>query len=359
MKRFALVALLATAPAGLAAQTTAELLARGIKAYEEFNVEQARPIFAQIVSPSYINPLSQEQKVLAYKYLGASWAVLAQTDSAQRYFVAALDFDPFTDLDPVKFSASELGPFGVAKTRLFRIGVRPVTPQVVNPRQDSTAYRFTIVTTHRGTARLTLLKQNDAGAQPEILFDGSNDGQKTISWNGLMRSKGGAVADSGTYLLSLTATSSNPQMGTAPATETQLVRIEQSFDPLEDSLPTLPDSMLLPEALRPSEPWLDLIKGTLVGVLAYALPVVILKSDDVLTSSGWDWKPHAIISSVVGIGSGIGSFVYRYSNRKIDANQQENQRRQLQRARYNAGIKARNDARLAQTLLIITPLTAR
>src|SRR5262245_32592177 len=160
MKRIALAALLALAPATVSAQTTADLLAQGIKAYEAFNVEGARPIFAQIVSPSYINPVSLDQKVTAYKYLGASFAVLTQTDSAVRYFTAALDFDPFTDLDPVKFSPGELGPFGVAKTGLFKVGLRPVKEKVVNPRADSTFYQFIIVTTHRANVQVTLQRQN-------------------------------------------------------------------------------------------------------------------------------------------------------------------------------------------------------
>ena len=108
-KVLALVACLATAPTIAGAQSTADLIAQGIKAYEAFNVEGARPLFAQIISPSYLNKVSDEERVTAYKYLGASYAVLANTDSAKRFFIAALDFDPFTDLDPAKFSESEIG----------------------------------------------------------------------------------------------------------------------------------------------------------------------------------------------------------------------------------------------------------
>ncbi|HEX7938536.1 MAG TPA: hypothetical protein VF483_06050 [Gemmatimonadaceae bacterium] len=354
MKRFALVALFATAPAALSAQaaTTEDKLQQGIKAYEAFNVEQARPLFAEIVSPSNILQVSQRQKVTAYKYLGASYAVLAQPDSAERYFIAALDFDPFTDLDPVAFSGSELNAFAIAKTRIFRAAMDTVSSRVVNPRVDSTYYQFKIVTTHRANVTLELVSQDQKTT--EVLFQGQNDGVKVIPWDGRLKSKSGAVADSGTYTLRLTA-KSLVISGQDASTDTKLLRIEQSFDPLEDLLPALPDSMLLPEQLQPFQPWADLIKGTLVGASAYLLPVVILKSDPVLTSGGYNWKTHAFIGATIGVGSGVASWVYRSRNRKIDANVAENARRRSQRDQYNAQITARNNARLAQMVLIITP----
>jgi hypothetical protein len=355
MKRIALLALLAAAPSAAAAQTTQDLLDRGIKAYEAFNVEGARPIFAQIVSPSYINVVSLDQKVTAYKYLGASYAVLAQPDSAKNYFIAALDRDPFTDLDPVHFSASELGPFSLARNEIFKVGMKPVQSQVVNPRDSATYYRLNIVTTHRANVRMTLVSQD--GRITESLFDGQNDGPKEVAWDGRFKSRGGAIADSGTYSLKIDANSALHAGQTA--TETQLVRIERSFDPLEDTLPALPDSLLLAASLKPFQPWADLIKGTLVGAAAYLLPAVILQSDPVLTSSGWDWKTHALIGAFVGVGSGVASWIYRTKNRQIQANVVENERRKNQRERYNAAITARNNARLADMVLIITPPGAR
>ena len=314
-------------------------------------MEQARPLFEQIVSPSNINPVSLIQKVTAYKYLGASYAVLAKPDSAERYFIAALDFDPFTDLDPVAFSASELGPFNVAKNKIFKVGMKAVEQRVVNPRVDSTYYKFTFVTTHRASLTMTLISQDQKIT--ETLFDGQNDGYKEFRWDGRLKSKSGAIADSGTYTLRITANSS--LLTGQTATETQLIRIEQSFDPLEELLPALPDSMLLPEALKPFQPWADLIKGTLVGASAYLLPFVILKQDPVLAARGWNWTTHAAIGVIVGVGSGVASWVYRSKNRQIGVNVAENVRRKNQRERYNAAITARNNARLADMVLIITP----
>lgn len=346
--RLALVALFATAPTIAGAQTQ-DILDRGIKAYEAFAVEQARPLFQQIVSPSYLNQVTPEQRVLAYKYLGASYAVLANTDSAKLYFIAALDFDPFTDLDPTKFSESELGPFTVAKAAIFRVGVKPILSQVVDPSASDTYYRFQMVTTHRSDMTVLLVKQA-ADSLKETLFQGQNDGQRDYRWNGLLQSVG-RVADSATYQLRVTASSA--LLTTAGArqqeTQTQYFRVEQSFAPLEDTLPTLPDSMLLPSKIPGSAPWIDLIKGFAVGVLAYGIPVALLTEDV-------KWQLHASVGAAAGILSGVGSLLYRRHDPSIPENVAENARRQSQRQRFNDGVRTRNTAKLAVRKLVITPL---
>src|SRR5688572_27250283 len=109
MKRLALATLLLAAPALSRAQSsTQDQIDRAIALYEAFNVEQARPLLLAVVSPTWVQQVSSAQKAVALKYLGASYAVLASPDTAVNYFMGALDFDPFTDLDPAKFAASEL-----------------------------------------------------------------------------------------------------------------------------------------------------------------------------------------------------------------------------------------------------------
>src|SRR5688572_14735354 len=93
--------LLLAAPAAVFGQgSTADQLRRAVDMYNNFNIEGARPILQQIISPSNVMRVEPEERVTAYKYLGASFAVLDKPDSAAIFFTAALDFDPFTDLDP-------------------------------------------------------------------------------------------------------------------------------------------------------------------------------------------------------------------------------------------------------------------
>lgn len=342
----ALVALLATAPTIVAAQTQ-DLLDKGVKAYQAFQVEQARPFFQQVVSPSNPYQVSPEQRVQAFKYLGASYAVLANTDTAKIYFIAALDIDPFTDLDPAEFSESELGPFTIAKNTIFRIGVKPVLPQVIDPADATTHYQFRIVTTHRADVNVSLVKQS-ADSLRELLYQGANDGQRPVPWDGFLRTAG-RIADSATYVLRVIATSS-VLTTRQTTTEQQFFRVEQAYEPLEDTLPTLPDSMLLPARIPNSAPWKDLVKGLVVGGLAAGAPALFTQGDI-------DWQLHAAVGVGVGFLSGVGSFLYRRANPAIPENVAENTRRLAQRQRFNDEVRTRNNAKLAKRTLVITPLT--
>jgi len=138
-----------------AQESTQDRLERAKALYEQFNIEAARPILLNIISPSYIQQVSAEHKAIAYKYLGASYAVLANPDSARLFFIGALDFDPFTDLDPTKFAASELASFNLAKSQIFKLAIKPVgTPSLVVPRitgDSSGSYVFRLITLQRAS----------------------------------------------------------------------------------------------------------------------------------------------------------------------------------------------------------------
>ena len=101
-----LLALALLAPAPLFAQAD-EQLRRAIQRYENLEIEQARAIFQQVISPSSPFPVTEAQRVVAYKYLGATMATLGIRDTAELYFMAAIGRDPLVDLDPRSFSEQE------------------------------------------------------------------------------------------------------------------------------------------------------------------------------------------------------------------------------------------------------------
>ena len=321
------------------AQTTEDNLKRAIDMYTAFNIEGARPILLNIISPNYLLSVTNEQKVKAFKYLGASYAVLDRRDSAVTFFSAAIDRDPFTDLDPRDFSAAELAAFSEAKSRIFKVAVRPIEAQRLD-----TSFAFRLITTQRANLTVEIIKQSDT-TQKELLFQSENDGPRDIDWSGLLRN--GQRADTTLYELRAQAR----QNGSAvPTVERQLFRIEHVFEPLEDTLPSIPLNDLLPEQVPASAPWRDLIKGTSIAVAAVALPLIALDSDV-------RWGPHAGVAAAVGLASGGISFSYRRAHREIPANVRENARRQQQRALFNAGVRARNQERIGRTIMLICPAT--
>src|SRR4051812_37854988 len=133
MRRFALFLLLAVAARPAAGQV-AEQLKSAEEAYKKSNTERAKDLFATIIASR--QQVTQEQRVTAYKYLGAYWALQSTpgaTDSAKNFFLAAIDFDPFTDLDRTIFAADELAAFARARAAVFKTGVQPVEPKALDP----------------------------------------------------------------------------------------------------------------------------------------------------------------------------------------------------------------------------------
>ena len=338
MKRLAFVALLLF-PAIGKAQTTEDNLKRAVDLYNQFAIEQARPILLNIISPNYLLSVTPEQKVRAFKYLGASYAVLDKPDSAIVFFTAALDFDPFTDLDPREFSAAELSAFSIAKTRIFKVAIRAVSPQKL----DSN-FAFRLITTGRANLTVEIIQQSDT-TKKEMMYQGDAEGPREIRWDGFLRS--GRRADSTLYELRAQA---RPPGSGSITTERQLFKIEHVFEPLEDTLPSIPANDLLQETYQASAPWFDLIKGSALMIAAVALPVIALDNDV-------NWKPHAGAAALIGAATAGISFSYRRNHREIPENVRENARRQQQRSIFNAGVRLRNTARINRTIMLICPAT--
>lgn len=343
-RRVCLGVLLALPATGIAQQSTADNIKRAIEMYNNFNIEGARPILLNIISPSYLLQVKPEERVTAYKYLGASYAVLDKPDSAVTFFMAALDFDPFTDLDTREFSAAEQNTFSVAKQRLFKVAIRPITPRIID-----SAYTFRLITTHRSNLTIVLADQRDT-TRSEILFQGESDGPREISWRGLLRS--GQRADSTIYEFRVQGVSR--VLSGSSTTERQLFRVEHVYEPLEDTLPSIPASDLLQEQYQPSAPWIDLIKGTSLAVVSAGLPFLALAKDKTDLTA---WDTHTAAAAGVALSAATIAFIYRRGHRSIPANVRENARRQQQRAMFNAGVRTRNTDRINATTLLICPPT--
>lgn len=339
--------LLSGAAAAHAQGTTRDQIERAKALYQAFNVEQARPLLLSIVSSGYLQPVSPAERVEAYKYLGASYALLDNRDSAATFFVAALDFDPFTDLDPQVFSATEIAAFNDAKQRIFKIGIRPIDPKIVDPRQDSTAVSFRVVTTHRGDLRVELINRDSTVR--EMLYQGQSDAERRTTWRGLLASTGQIVAPD-VYQLRALGTST-VQRG-QEVRDLQFFRVEHFYEALEDTLPSFIATDTLPTQIPGRAPWADLAKGLFVGAMAAAALPALTLDDNVK-----GWQTHAMAAGGIVISSGAISFLYRRANRSITANVRENERRKQQRTLFNTRVTERNQARLDKRLLIITPAT--
>ncbi|MBI1723372.1 MAG: hypothetical protein HYR48_05635 [Gemmatimonadetes bacterium] len=336
--------LLAAVAAPLSAQSnTAEMLQRARLLYEDLEVERALVILRQIVSPASPFEVSREQRVEAYKYLGAALALQqgqAKRDSAVLYFRAAIERDPFTDLDPRSFSPAQLEAFSEARGRTFAVALRPVPADTFDPRTEQITFRG--LSSHLASLRMEVRL---GGAARRILHEGDNEGLRETSWDGLLDD--GTLAPEGRYELAVIGRSRLIAL-----TDTASLYFEVSHDhaPLEDTLAALGPQDLLPEQHPASAAAADLLKG--IGVAATALLI-----QTTLTSGDLGRGGGSLSGAVAGAGvvAGVAAFFVRQQHRDIPANIAENARRRAEHDWSNAAIRQRNDDILRETKLIVTP----
>lgn len=336
-----ILALALTVPNVPLGAQTEENLRRAIQLYENLQIEQARDMFLQVISPNSPFEVTTDQRVTAYLYLGAALASLSQPDSAIVFFRAAVERDPFADLDPQTFTQAERQVFAEAKQRSFRVGLRQIEEVRIDPRSESV--EFDALTTHDGRLRLEI---NSVGRPLRFpIFEGDLAGLREINWSGELPQ--GGLVPSGTYELIATGISNLNRR-----VDSTRVRfsVTQEFEQLEDTLRTLRPQELLPERHPPSVATRELFMGIGVAVAALVIPPT-------LGSSSLE-QPNALSISVAGAGAlaGIFSFANRKSNPEIPANVAENARRRLERQQRNEEIRQRNAARLAETKLFFRPV---
>ena len=331
---------IATPPAARAQGSTDEALSQGIGLYESLEVERALVLLRRVISPSSPFEVSREQRVTAYKYLGAALAILGQSDSSIVYFRAALERDPFLDLDPDRFTQQEQAALAEARKRSFAAALRPLVESRWDPAREEVT--FSVVTTHQAALRVEI-QPADGGAAVAI-HDREGDGVREVSWNGVL---GTRLAPPGPYEVRVIARS----LLTSRVDSTALpFTIRHDFPALEDTLPELLPQALLVERHPPSAGRTSLLKGVAVATATLLLPR--LAGNSRLREGG---SGAARMAAGVAAGAGVMAFVITRRSPEIPANIAANNQRRAERAAVNAAILRRNQERLALTKLLLVP----
>ena len=323
----------------LAAQRTpGEVLSRAVILYEELQLERAVTLLREVTSPS--NTATTGERVQAMKYLGAAFALLGSRDSALAYYRAALERDPFTDLDAAVFTAQERQLFAVARRRTFIAGVRTVPDSGFVPGRGRAPLQF-VATQH---ARMQAVVRRADGGEAVATFRWTAEGASESPWDGL--DQHGARLPAGRYLLEATATATADSAGRDTVTLRFGVRYDH--EPLEDTL-TLDAGSLLPERQPPSVARSRLAIGLAAAAFAVAVPMAVGNDDLSGTTT------HANVMATVTVSAGIAAFIHLRRGSAIPSNVLENARRRETHARHNREIRDRNAARLAQARMRIAP----
>ena len=337
---WAVVLAVGAAPALAAQGSTAELLGQAHQFYERLEVERALPLLRQIVSPNWPFEVTPDQRVDAYKYLGACLALAGKRDSAVLYFRAAIERDPFTDLDPSLFTPAQLATFDEARRHTLAVAVRPIQAARVDPR--TTRVSFTVVATH---AALVDVKLSAIGAgSPLVLFQGTMDGVREVAWDGLLANR--RLAPPGRYTLAVAGRS---RVTGAADSARVYFDLRHEIAQLEDTLPDLDPRVLLPERISAEAARRDVAAG--LGVAGAALLIAGAANADL----GGSERGGADVVAATAAVTGVVAFLAHRRQGAIPQNVTANARHRAQRDSTNVAIRGRNADRIAATALLVSP----
>ena len=341
------VAMLALGPAvflsprhASAQGNTDDALTQAIALYENLDVERALVLLRRVISPSSPFEVSREQRVRAYTYLAATLAIVGQKDSAVVYFRAALERDPFIDLDPGRFTPQEQAALADARRQTFITALRPLASVDWDPLRDTITFRA--ITTHQATLRMEI--HPAGGGAAVVLYERDGTGLREIPWNGLL---GGQLIASGLHGLCVVGKSE--LTGRVDSTIT-VFRIAHLHEALEDTLPELLPGELLPERRPPNAGRTALLKGLAVAGAALIVPALAGNAD-----LGRGGNGLAVTAATAAAGAGVAALVIHRRSPEIRASIARNAAVRAQRAASNAEISRRNADRLARTRLTLAP----
>ena len=348
---FVLCALLAVSAGRAHAQSAEDNIAKAIAAYENLEVQAALRTFLQVVSPTSPFPVTEAQRVTAFKYMGAAYASLNQVDSAKTFFQGAILRDPFTDLDPNKFTDRERSVFADAKKALFRVAARFDRDSI--PAGSGRAFVFHSVTSHSGRLAVSV-QRTDAAGTTVRLFNGQDiDGPRDIQWNGT--GIDGQALPEGIYDLVVTGESQLAGMAGRQDSVRYAFQLRWIHETLEEELREFKGDELLPEKASGFAPFGDLMKGLAVAGTAVLAGSVIGNATKVNATLG-----TGAVAAGLGAGVGLFALVQRSNDRSIPDNVSENGRRREARRQINVERAGRNQTRLdGKTILLVPALGAR
>jgi hypothetical protein len=327
--------------AAAAQDSTAAVLRRASQSYERLDVERALSLLRRIVAPSWASGVTTAQRVEAYTYLGACFALTGQPDSSVRYFRAALERDPFADLDPSRFTPAQLHLFAEARRLSFAVAARPLAGRRIDPRTEHLS--FSVASTHAATVQAEL--RTETGLPGVTVFSGTSEGPREISWDGLLSD--GRLAPPGRYTFVIIARS---QLLDRSDSAHVFFDLAHETPSLEDTLPELAPDSLLPEHRPTSHATQDLIKGIAVAGMAAFISGVL--ANDQLDGS---MRGGAAVVAGAAAVTGVVAFVVRRHHAGIPENVAANKQRRAERAAQNEAIRDRNAKKIAATILVVTP----
>jgi hypothetical protein len=326
----------ATAPPARA-QGPADLVARGVQAYQNLDYDSAATLLRGALAAAADAGVPDNTRARALVYLGATEVFRGQRDSAMAAFRRLVLADPRYRLDQLIFPPEVSNLFAEVRlgTKAVSVVVAPRT-EIRGP-GDRLVVRLFATSSHEVAAALTRAN----GTTLRVLYRGAIGDSLEILWDG--RDSAGVRADSGRLELRIASRASGIRA-------TRLVQV-----PLDLRLArrdTVPwprppaDSLFRPEHAAGGSGLGVLARGGLAAVAVLALPRIVAPSAD---ASG----ARFAVSGAIAVSGLYGLLVERRA-RPLPVNIAANRAIRDGWRRGAEDVRARNEALRRDVALVIT-----
>lgn len=333
-------------PTAAGAQSGPDLLARGVRAYEELEFDAAAGLLRRALAFHGRDALAQPEAARALIYLTATELLRARHDSAAAAARRLVLLDPRFQPDELVFPPQVVMLFLAERRATAAVTARAAADTTIRIGTDGFVVRLYASTFHEVTAALT----TETGRVVRTLYAGPIADSLDLRWNGL--DSAGSRPPDGRY--AVTVASLDRARRVVRLLHLPLDVARPSGDTLPHPLPPA-DSLLRPER-RPFGPaWQALAPGALAGAAIALLPGAVARGEDV---SG----TRLLVGGTVTL-AGLVAFLSHHPGRAIPENAVHNRRLQDAWRREVADVTRHNAQRTrevrvtirAGALVVMTP----
>lgn len=325
------------APAPLGAQSADDLLAQGIRAYEQREYDGGAWLLRRALTIQGSGALSAAASSRALIYLAATELQRNQRDSAVAAARRLQALDPRYRPDERIFSPQVVALFQETRRTGPTIAIRPVGGDETSFRPGNGA--LTLRITAPGPAEVSAILTGPDGRAIRTLFAGPVRDSVDLRWNGL--DLAGNVGAPGRYTVTVAPAGRDRRAGWS-------LRLPLDVSRNVDTValpPPPPDSLYRPERANYNQAWRSLAPGLLAGAAIVVLPGIVANGEDASSA-------RLLIGGTVTV-AGLAAFMSQRPGRTINANSAHNRTLQERWRRDVADITRRNAERVRQSPLVI------
>jgi len=332
----ALLALAGAPPRAARAQSPAELLARGLSAYQDVDYDSAAAVLRAALAQPGPPALSAADRVRALAYLGATELFRERRDSAAAAFGRLLLADPRYRPDQLVFPPEVSSLF--QEVRLTTRAVAVSAPPLTEIRAAGDRLIVWLYATSYHPIEVAVLRAN--GVLLRSLYSGGAGDSLQVLWDG--RTATGTPAESGLYVLRVDSRGSDGRVARSVDVPLDLAQLHGDTVPV----PSPPAESLMS---REHVPGGSGVRALATG-LAAAAAVVVLPS--LVSGASAGMGERFAVAGALSV-AGVAGFQVQRRPQPIPANVAANQALRLAWQRRADAVRAENAARRQEVRLVI------